>query len=427
MAQTAKIDTNISMTTITTIEGLQIIDSRGNPTVRAYITLSDGSVHSSSVPSGASVGVYEAKELRDHNSKRYFGLGVSQAINNIKNPIRKALTGRNISSPRIIDEILLQLDVTSDKSILGANAILAVSQAVHKASAHSMHIPLWKCLQEVYFPHVKPSFPRLFINVIEGGIHADWIFDIQEFVIIPRKTSPVESVRIGVEIFQSIKKELRSKNLSTLVGDEGGLSPHLNSNEGVFELILEAAVKASFTLGNDYELGIDAAASALFHNGVYKLTKEDIHLTPNQLSQRYEKYIDSYHISYFEDPFAEDDWESFNNFTANAHGRFTVVGDDLFATNIERLKKGIKLKSANAIIIKPNQVGTIFETMEAIQLAKNANWKTIISHRSGDTEDTFMADLAYGTGADFIKAGSMSRSERLAKYNRLLEIEAFEQ
>lgn len=412
--------------TIKKIQGLQIIDSRGNPTVRAYVELSDGSILSSSVPSGASVGKYEDKEIRDNIKSKFFGLGVEKVVDNINTHISKALVDRNIQSPEIIDEIMLNLDNTPDKSILGANALLAVSQAIMKATAHYMQVPLWKCINTIYFPRIEPAFPRLFINVINGGRHANWNFDIQEFVVIPKKNLPSKSVRIGVEIFQSIKKELMQRGLSVLVGDEGGESPAMGSNEQVFDLIITSAVRAKYALNVDFDLGIDTAASELFRNNKYEFKKDNTVLTSNQLEEKYIQYNKKYHVSFFEDPFAENDWDAFTDFTDHSDKKYTVIGDDLFATDIKRIQKGINLKSANAIIIKPNQTGTILETVEAIKIAKNSNWKTIISHRSGDTEDTFIADLAFGCGSDFIKTGSMSRSERLAKYNRLLEIEAFE-
>ena len=411
---------------IAAVKGLQIIDSRGNPTVKAYITLNDGSVHSSSVPSGASIGVHEAKELRDLDPKHFFGQGVRHAIENIETHIRKAIIGKRIDSPRMIDEVMLRLDHTSNKSVIGANSMLAVSQAMLKAAAFASNIPLWKYINDYYFPQVQPSYPRLFINVINGGRHANWSFDIQEFVIAPKKNIPSVSVRVGVEIFQSIKRELIKRKLSILVGDEGGESPQLESNEEVFELIRKSALSVNYTLGVDYDFGIDSAASQLFQDGRYFFKKDNIKLSSEGLIERYKKYIDDFHISFFEDQFAEDDWEAFVMFTKISENKYVVIGDDLFATNIERIEKGIKINAAGGIIIKPNQIGTILETVEAIKLAKSAGWVVIISHRSGDTEDTFIADLAYGCGADFIKTGSMSRSERLAKYNRLLEIEFFE-
>lgn len=408
------------------IKGLQIIDSRGIPTVKAYIELSDGSMHSSSVPSGASVGIYEDKEIRDNNPAKFFGQGVSKAVGNIDNHIAKALVGRNIDSPQMIDEIMLSLDNTKDKSILGANAILAVSQAVMKSTSHYMQLPLWECINQIYFPLNSPSFPRLFINVINGGKHANWNFDIQEFVVIPKKSQPKESTRIGVEIFQSIKGELIKRGLSVLVGDEGGESPQLSSSEEVFDLIIKCAHDAKYAFGTDYDLGIDVAASEIFVDGKYNFKKEGLTISSQELMKKYALIHDKYHISFFEDPFEQDDWESFIEFTKQSKGEYNVIGDDLFATDLTRIQRGVKSMAASAIIIKPNQTGTVFETVEAIRLAKNANWKTIISHRSGDTEDTFISDLAYGSGSEFIKTGSMSRSERLAKYNRLLEIEEFE-
>lgn len=411
---------------ISDVKGLQIFDSRGNPTVAAYITLDDGSIHSAKTPSGASTGIHEAKELRDQN-KSYDGLGVMHAVNHINTTIRQALLGKSILSPEVIDRILLSLDASPDKSIIGANALLAVSQAAVRASAYFHKQSLWHFISDFYFPKTIPNFPRLFVNVINGGRHANWDFDIQEFIISPLSSSPHTSLKIASEIFHEIGTMLHNKNLSTLLGDEGGYSPALHSNEEVFALLHKAGIEKKYLINSDYEIGIDAAASEFYIDGEYLLKKENVRLNPDQLLQRYVDFHTKYYVRYFEDPFYEEDWKQFGKMTMQSKNNFLVIGDDLYTTDSERVLKGIQEKATNAIIIKPNQIGTILETVETINTARTQNWKIIISHRSGDTEDTFIADLAYGCGADFLKSGSISRSERTSKYNRLLEIEAFEE
>jgi len=446
---------------ITKINAIEIMDSRGKPTIRTFITLEDSSVHSSSVPSGASTGAHEAVELRDGDQSRHLGQGVLKAVANVNDIIAPKIIGLKVSDPKKIDSIMIELDGTENKSKLGANAILSVSMAVTRAAAYMAEQPLWQFINEYYFSNQQstadnqqPSFPRLMVNIVNGGNHAGWNFDIQEFMIMPVSTKPTKSIRIAAEIFQQLGAELKSQKLSTLVGDEGGYSPALSSNEEVFGIIEKAANKCEYNRGRDFDFAVDCAANEFYSEGGYHLRKlpeiilnsfQDLsnsddkmlkqvqhdtkkyELTSTQLMEYYFELEQKYSISSFEDPFAEDDWDTFAKFTreltTDNQQPTTVVGDDIFVTNPKRIKRGIEEKSANAVLIKLNQIGTVTETIEAIRMTQNAGWKVAISHRSGETEDTFIADLAYGVAADFIKTGSMSRAERLAKYNRLIEIE----
>lgn len=408
--------------TISSTRAIEILDSRGKPTVRAFVTLSDGSTHTASVPSGASTGIHEAVELRDEDAQRFFGQGVTKAVDHVNNEINHALQGKEID-PKEIDTTMINLDGTENKEKLGANAILAVSEAAIRAGAHAQNLPLWKYINQYYFPDEQTAFPRWFVNVINGGKHADWNFDIQEFIICPRESTPTQAYQVAAEIFQQIGKDLKKKGLSKLVGDEGGYSPRLSSNEEAFELVIESANNCGYTNGTDYEIAIDAAASEFFENGSYLFKKQNKTLSSKELLAYYEKMREKYHVFSMEDPFEEDGWSDFQTMIESANEGFVVVGDDLLATNPKRIKQAIEQKAATGIIIKPNQIGSIKETVESIQLARSAGWKVIVSHRSGETEDPFIADLAYGAASDFIKTGSTCRSERLAKYNRLLEIE----
>lgn len=426
---------------ITDLKSQEILDSRGNPTVRTFVTLEDGSTHSSSVPSGASTGSHEAVELRDEDASRYLGKGVLKAVENVNTIIKDAIVGKE-ADPDTVDEIMLALDGTPNKAKLGANAILSVSQAVVKAAAHANSQPLWEFMNAYYFsgnspkskvPNEvsgsyfearKPGFPQLLVNIVNGGKHASWNFDIQEFMVVPNSKTPSESVRIAAEIFHHLGKVLKDKKLSTLLGDEGGYSPLLSSNEEVLETIVTAAKNAGYENVTDYRLSLDVASTEFFKDGKYEMKKTGEWLTPEQLTEYYSKIGQEYKILSFEDAFAEDDWESWKKFTEMAEKfQFVTIGDDLLVTNPERIKRAIDEKAANAVLVKVNQIGSIKETVEAINMAHNAGWKTAISHRSGETEDSFIADLAYACGSEFIKTGSMARSERLSKYNRLLEIE----
>tara|TARA_A100001011_G_scaffold397146_1_gene497250 strand:+ start:1808 stop:2986 length:1179 start_codon:yes stop_codon:yes gene_type:complete len=381
------------------VKGRQVFDSRGNPTVEAELFLEDGRFASAIVPSGASTGTYEAFELRDKDNKDYLGKSVLKAIENIKNPIAKALKNIDIENQNQIDNTLIDLDGTEQKKNLGANAILAVSMAACKLSAIEKKIPLYNHLSETK----KYKLPIPLLNIINGGVHAKNNLDIQEFMIRPDSAKNFkESMRQSFLVIQNLKKMIDNTN----VGDEGGFAPNLSSNEAAIELIIKAIEKSGFKKGQDISICLDVAANEL---------KE-----PKSFNYFF-NLIKKYPITSIEDPFKEDDWESWKQITQNTN--IQIVGDDLFATNLKRLKKGIKEKSANAILIKLNQIGTVSETLEAIKIAQKNGFKTIISHRSGDTEDTFIADLAVGTNSDQIKTGSLTRSERVAKYNRLLRIE----
>lgn len=405
------------------LSAIEILDSRGNPTVRAFITLDDNSIHASSVPSGASTGAHEAVELRDNDKVRYGGKGVLKAIDNVNTKIKQTIVGKN-ADPNTIDTIMLELDGTENKSNLGANAILSVSQAVVRARAHIENKSLWEFMNGYYFEGKKPDFPQLLVNIVNGGKHAAWNFDIQEFMVVPNSNKPSESIRVASEIFQSLGKLLHKKGLSTLVGDEGGYSPNLSSNEEVLKTIVEAAKNAHYENVADYRLSLDVASTEFYKDGKYEFKKQNRWLTSEELTQYYSEIGQEFKILSFEDAFSEDDWEAHKNFTDIAERfKFITIGDDLFVTNPKRIQRGIDEKSANAVLIKVNQIGTILETVEAINMTHKAGWKTAISHRSGETEDNFIADLAYACASEFIKTGSMSRSERLSKYNRLLEIE----
>lgn len=409
--------------TITRIKAIEILDSRGNPTIRTFVTLSDGSVHSSSVPSGASTGSYEAVELRDEDKSRYLGKGVKKAVENVNRTIAEKIVGME-PDPNKVDSTMLELDGTPNKAKLGANAILSVSQAVVRAAAHKAKQPLWKFMNTYYFSSKKVGFPKLLVNIVNGGKHASWNFDIQEFMIVPNTTKPSESVRTAAEIFHNLGKILKEKKLSTLLGDEGGYSPLLSSNEEVLETILEAAKKAGYENVKDFRISLDVASTEFFKDERYVLQKTGEKLTSDELTKYYQEIGQKYFILSFEDAFAEDDWEAHIKFADMARKfQFETIGDDLFVTNPERIKRGIEEKASTAVLVKVNQIGSMKETVEAINMTHEAGWKTAISHRSGETEDNFIADLAYACGSEFIKTGSMARSERLAKYNRLLEIE----
>ena len=402
------------------LKAIQILDSRGNPTVRTILTLEDNSSHSSSVPSGASTGSYEAVELRDEDKSKYLGKGVLAAVNNVNTKIKDAIINKE-ADPNTIDDIMLTLDGTDNKANLGANAILSVSQAVVKAAAHIENKPLWQFMNEYYFKDKKPSFPKLLVNIVNGGKHANWNFDIQEFMVVPNTNIPSESVRIAAEIFHSLGKILKDKKLSTLLGDEGGYSPNLSSNEEVLDIIIQAAKNAGYENNRDYRLSLDVAATEWYENDKYISHKSNRQISVEDLIKYFKTITDKYSLLSIEDPLSEDDWENYVKMTKEINT--TIIGDDLFVTNPKRIGRGIKEKAGNAVLIKVNQIGTIKETAEAINMTHNAGWKTAISHRSGETEDSFIADLSYACASEFIKTGSMSRSERLSKYNRLLEIE----
>lgn len=409
------------MSIIMNILGREIIDSRGNPTIEVDVFLESGSIGRVSIPSGASTGTYEALELRDGDLKRYLGKGVQKAIHNIHKSIMPKLLGKDVFDQKGIDDLMLQLDGTSNKKRLGANAILGVSLACAKAAANDLGIPLYQYLGGLS----ATNLPLPLMNIINGGAHADNNLDLQEFMIIPiGARSFREALRMGVEVFHNLKLILKGKGYRTSVGDEGGFAPDLSSNEEAFKLIIEAIRQAGYRAGKDIALGIDSAASEFYHGGYYIFKREkNSKKNSSEMIDFYEDLIKRYHIISIEDGLAEDDWKGWKEMTDRLGENIQLVGDDLFVTNPERLKKGIKNGIANAILIKPNQIGTLTETLDVIAMAKRAGYRTIISHRSGETEDTTISDLAVGTNAGQIKTGSTSRTDRMAKYNQLLRIE----
>ena len=405
------------MPKITNIKSRQVFDSRGIPTIESEVFLDDGNVASAIVPSGASTGTYEAFELRDIDNKKYLGKSVLQAIENVNGEIAKALFGQSPEEQNNIDQILIDLDGTEQKKRLGANAILSVSLAVNKVSAISKDIPLYKNIGN------EKTLPLPLVNIINGGAHANNSLRIQEFMIRPDKAKSFkEAVQICFLVIQKLKSLISNKNLPTTVGDEGGFAPSFSSNDIAIEFILEAISKTGFVPGKDISICLDVAANELFKDKKYAINSPQ-YISAEKTIEYYLSLIKRYPIKSIEDPFFEEDWESWINFTKLTDKELQVVGDDLFTTNEKRLTKGIKEKAANAILIKLNQIGTLTETIKVINLAHKHNYKTIISHRSGDSEDTFIADLAVATNSSQIKTGSLSRSERVAKYNRLLRIE----
>jgi enolase len=405
------------MSKITNIKGRQVFDSRGNPTVEAEVHLDDGSYASAIVPSGASTGTHEAFELRDLENKEYLGKSVFIALEKVNGEIFKALVGFPSEDQKRIDKTLIELDSTKQKQKLGANAILSVSLAVSKATAVSKKISLFKNLGH------KQTLPLPLMNVINGGAHANNSLKIQEFMIRPDKAQTFkEAINICFLVIQKLKLLISKKKLSTAVGDEGGFAPSLSSNEEAIEFILEAIEQAGFKPGKDVSVCLDVAANELFKDKKYAINSPKF-ISPEETIGYYLDLTSKYPIKSIEDPFSEDDWKAWIALTKSLNKNIQIVGDDLFVTNEERLLKGIDSKAANAILIKPNQIGTLTETMDVINLAHQNGYKTIISHRSGDSEDTFIADLAVATNSSQIKTGSLARSERVAKYNRLLRIE----
>jgi len=407
------------MSSISLVRARQILDSRGNPTVQVDLTLADNSFGRASVPSGASTGSHEALELRDHE-KPFGGLGVTKAIANINATIAQTIIGKEFTQ-QTLDTALIALDGTENKSVLGANAILGVSLAFAHAAARSAHKPLWRYFADT-FGVSSPSLPRPMANVLNGGRHALHSTDVQEFMIVPMNTSFSDGLQKITETFHALKSTLISNGQSTLVGDEGGFAPSLSSNQAALDLLVAAIRAAGYAPGKDISLAIDVAADELYHNGAYTLTKDNIAGDATTMIDTYKKWISAYPIISIEDGLAEDDWSGWALLTKEL-GAMQLVGDDLFVTNVARIQKGIDEHVANAVLIKPNQIGTLTETASAVALAKRAGYTTIISHRSGETEDTTIADLAVGLAAGQIKTGSLSRSERTAKYNRLLQIE----
>ncbi len=411
---------------IANVSALEILDSRGNPTVMARVLLQDGREARAAVPSGASTGQHEAVELRDGEMSRYRGKGVRRAVENIKTTINVGLRGMGIEDIRALDDRMRDLDGTEHKSNLGANALLAVSLAATRLAAKVSGMPLYDFIRDHSgFSVQQRRLPTPMMNIMNGGKHSDAGFSIQEFLIIPRATSFHERVRIGSEIFQKLGDILHAQGFSTLVGDEGGYGPKLKKNVDAFSAIIEAIQNTNYHLGEDVGLGIDAAASNFYEaNGPqYRLMPENQRYSTEAMIKLYADWVSKYRVTSIEDGLREDDWEGWKQLTNKLGASAKIVGDDLFATNVGRLREGVQKKAGNAIIIKPNQIGTVSETVDCIKEAQKHSYSVIVSHRSGETIDDFIADLAVGVGADFIKTGSLCRGERLAKYNRLLEIE----
>lgn len=399
---------------IKNVIGREVLDSRGNPTVEVDVILENNIVGRAIVPSGASTGEREALEMRDGGS-RYNGLGVLKAVNNVNTILKDSIVGMDVFEQQKIDHKMIDVDGTPNKSNLGANAILGVSMAVLKAAANCDNMQLYKYVGN------GTSLPVAMINILNGGCHADNNLDFQEFMIVPNRDSIHERVRVGAEVFHTLKKLLKEKGYFTGVGDEGGFAPNLSSNEEAFQLIVEAIKMAGYTPGKDVNLAIDVAASELYENGKYNIDGKGF--TTEELIEYYDELINKYPIISIEDPLDQNDWDGFADITKRLKDRVQIVGDDLFVTNKKYLEKGIRLGCCNAILIKVNQIGTITETLETIKLAKENNYNIIISHRSGETEDTTIADLAVGLNIGQIKTGSLSRTDRICKYNQLLRIE----
>lgn len=408
------------MTDIQDVSAREILDSRGTPTVETDVLLSDGSFGRSSVPSGASTGIHEALELRDGDKKRYNGRGVLRAVNAVNTTIYDTLTGQDAADQRAIDATLIALDGTENKENLGANAILSVSLAVARAAAESANLPLYRYIGGSN-THILPV-PMM--NILNGGKHADNPIDIQEFMIMPiGAPSFTEAIRMGAEVFAALKALLKQRGLSTNVGDEGGFAPAIGSAVEALDMMMQATQTAGYHAGTDIVFALDAASSEFYDKGLYHLTGEGLALTAEQLIGYYEDLIAAYPIFSLEDGMAQDDWDGWDLLTHRLGDKIQLVGDDLFVTNTKRLAQGIDKGIANAILIKVNQIGTLTETLAAVDMAQRAGYHVIISHRSGETEDTTIADLAVATGCGQIKTGSLSRTDRLAKYNRLIRIE----
>ena len=404
------------MSKIKDVIGREILDSRGNPTVEVDVILESGIMGRAAVPSGASTGVREALELRDKED-RYMGKGVRKAVSHVNNELRNLVIGMDALDQKALDYAMIELDGTENKERFGANAILGVSMAAMRAAANFKGLPLYKYIGN------GTTLPVPMMNIINGGAHADNKLDFQEFMIIPQRDTIKERVRVGAEVFHNLKKVLNEKGLATGVGDEGGFAPDLQSNAEGFELIIEAIKKAGYVPGKDVCLGIDVAASEFYEDGKYNLVGEGRSLTTEELVNFYEELCSKYPIISIEDPVDENDWEGFRLVTEKLGDKIQLVGDDLFVTNKKCLQMGIDNHAGNAILLKVNQIGTITETLETIELARNNGYKTVISHRSGETEDTTIADLAVGLNLGQIKTGSLSRTDRICKYNQLMRIE----
>ncbi|RQD70277.1 MAG: phosphopyruvate hydratase [Tindallia sp. MSAO_Bac2] len=410
------------MTMIADVYGREVMDSRGNPTVEVEVYLEDGTMGSAIVPSGASTGIFEAVELRDGDKSRYLGKGVQKAVENVNDIIAPEIIGMDATDQVSLDETLLKLDGTPNKSKLGANAILGVSMASVRAAAQSIEIPLFQYLGGVN----SKQLPTPMMNILNGGEHADNNVDIQEFMVMPLGADNFkEGLRMCAEVYHHLKKVLKDRGLGTGVGDEGGFAPNLDSNEEALKVIIEAIENAGYVPGDDMKIAIDAAASSFYNeeNLQYELAGEGVNKNAKEMIDYYESLLDKYPIISIEDGLAEEDWEGWAEMTRRLGHRIQIVGDDIFVTNTQRLKRGIEEKSANSILIKLNQIGTITETLDTIEMAKRAGFTCVISHRSGETEDNTIADLAVAVNAGQIKTGAPARTDRVAKYNQLLRIE----
>ena len=402
------------------IRAREVLDSRGNPTIETEVMLEDGTIGRAIVPSGASTGKFEALELRDGDKSRYNGKGVLKAVENVNEVLAPRLIGLNAYDQVLLDKTMLEIDGTENKSKVGANAILSISMAVARAAAASLDLPLYKYLGGVN----AKVLPVPFMNVINGGQHADNNLDIQEFMIVPAGAPSFrEALRYGAETFHALKKILKESGHVTAVGDEGGFAPNLNSNEEAIQVLIKAIKVAGFEPGKDIYIALDVAASEFYNEETRKYHIDGTDKDAEELIEYYESLINNYPIISIEDPFDQEDWEAYANFTAKVGNKVQIVGDDLYVTNVKRLSKGVELKATNSILIKLNQIGSVTETLNTIEMAKTNNMTNVISHRSGETEDTFIADLVVATNAGMIKTGSLSRSERIAKYNQLLRIE----
>ncbi len=409
-------------TTIININALEILDSRGNPTVEVEVVLADGAWGRAAVPSGASTGVHEALEMRDGDKARYGGKGVTNAVNNVNGEIADTFLGWDATEQREIDLALIELDGTPNKARLGANAILGLSLAVAKASANSLGLPLYRYLGGAH-AHVLPT-PMM--NILNGGAHTGWqSTDAQEFMVMPLGASSFsEGLRWGAEIYHALKSVLKARNYATLVGDEGGYAPALKANAEAVEVILEAIEKAGFIPGEDIGIALDPAASEFYEDGIYNLRTEGKKLNSEEMVAFWKSWVDQYPIVSIEDGLAEDDWAGFQLMVSELGDQLQIVGDDLLVTNPERVQRGIELKAANSLLVKVNQIGSLTETMQAVEMCQRAGWTAIVSHRSGETEDSTIADLAVALNTGQIKTGAPARSDRVAKYNQLLRIEA---
>lgn|SRR3989344_110837 len=412
------------MSKIKQLYAWDIFDSRGVPTVESIVVLESGAVGVASAPSGASTGSHEALELRDGDEKKFHGQGVIKAVGNVNNLISKVLVGKEAENQEVVDKTLIDLDNTINKSQLGANAILTVSVAVCKANAIEKKKPLYRHVAELYGLTSELKVPTPLFNFINGGLHGAGNLEFQEFHVIPATTFPYSvALEIGVEIYHTLKRALARRGAIYSVGDEGGFAPNLFTNLDALEIISESISQSGYTTGRDVNLGLDVAANHFYKDGKYVIKDRSSPLEPGEFIDYYRDLNNQYRLTLLEDPLYEDDWGNWRKITEELAGKTTIVGDDLLVTNVTRVKTAIKEKACNGILVKPNQVGTVTETLEVIKLARTAGWKVIVSHRSGETNDAFIADFAVGVGADFVKFGGPSRGERMAKYNRLKAID----